>query len=239
MEEVSVIHVYCVPGLAANPTIFEMINLPESRFRIHWLDWLLPKKKESLQDYAKRMNDRIRHENPVLIGVSFGGVIVQEMSKMIKAQRVIIISSVKSEKELPRRMRFARCSGLFKVLPTSLAGHIDAFERIVIGEFAKKRIQLYKKYMSITDTLYLDWAIEKMVCWDQEEPLSGVIHIHGDKDIVFPYKYINGCITVPGGTHIMIVNRFRWFNENLEEIILTGKLNKGEKTELDHKEKIR
>lgn len=224
MKKTPVIHVYCMPGLAANPTIFERIELPEEKFKIHWLDWLLPKPKESLKDYALRMCERIEHQDPVLIGVSFGGVVVQEMARFMQAKRVIIISSVKSEKELPRRMRIARCTGVFKILPTSLAGNLDAFERIAFNDFIRKRLKLYKKYMSITDTRYLDWAIEKMVCWDQPEPLPGVVHIHGDKDLIFPYKYIKGCITVPGGTHIMIINRFRWFNEHLEEIIETGSL---------------
>lgn len=232
MKGEPIIHVYCMPGLAAKSTIFEKIELPEERFRIHWLDWLLPKKREPLKDYAARMCEEIKHKDPVLIGVSFGGVVVQEMSKMMNTRGVIIISSVKCENELPRRMRFARRSGLFRFLPTSLARHINFFEKIVVGEFAKKRIELYKKYMSVTDTLYLDWAIKNMVCWDQPKPLPGIVHIHGDKDVIFPYKYIKGCITVPGGTHVMIVNRFRWFNENLEEIILTGKMNKNKKLEL-------
>ena len=228
----SLIHVYCMPGLAANPSIFEMISLPQDKFRIHWLDWLLPKKNEKLVDYSARLCKKIEHENPVLIGVSFGGVIVQEMAQLIKVRRVIIISSVKCEKELPRRMRFARCTKAFKILPTSLARHVDAFEKIAVGDFAKKRAKLYKKYLSITDTRYLDWAIEKMVCWDRPEPYPNVVHIHGDKDEIFPYKYIEGCIMVPGGTHVMIINRFRWFNDHLEEIILTGKLKEKKEKEI-------
>ena len=226
------IHVYCMPGLAANPTIFEMICLSEDKFKVHWLEWLIPEPNEGLVDYAGRLCEKINHENPVLIGVSFGGIIVQEMSRLIKVNRVIIISSVKSEKELPRRMRFARCTKAFKILPTSLARHVDAFEKLAVGDFAKKRAKLYKKYLSITDTRYLDWAIEKMVCWNREEPQPEVVHIHGDKDEIFPYRYINGCITVPGGTHVMIVNRFRWFNDHLEEIILTGKLEEKKEKEL-------
>lgn len=228
----SVIHVYCMPGLAANPTIFEMIQLPREKFRIHWLDWLLPKGNERLVDYTARLCKKIEHENPVLIGVSFGGVIVQEMSQLMKVSRVIIISSVKSEKELPRRMRFARCTKAFKILPTSLARHVDAFEKIAVGDFAKKRAKLYKKYLSITDTRYLDWSIEQMVCWERPEPYEGVVHIHGDRDEIFPYKYIDGCITVKGGTHVMIINRFRWFNDHLEEIILGGKLEKKKEKEI-------
>ena len=224
MKEPPIIHVYCMPGLAANPTIFEYITLPEDKFKIYWLDWLIPKKREPLDHYAARIAKMVKHENPVLIGVSFGGVIVQEMARIMSVRRLIIISSIKSKEELPRRMRFARCTKAFKVLPTSLVRHVNVLDYIVVGDFAKKRVEMYKKYLSITDTRYLDWAIEKMVCWDQFPPMPEVVHIHGDKDIIFPYKYINGCITVPGGTHVMIVNRFRWFNENLEEIILTGKL---------------
>lgn len=237
MEKAPVIHVYCMPGLAANPSIFEKIQLPEEKFKIHWLDWLLPKPKEDLKDYAQRMCKRVEHHNPVLIGVSFGGVVVQEMARFMKVKRVVIISSVKSEKELPRRMRIARSTGIFKILPTSLASHIDAFERIAFNDFIRKRLKLYKKYMSITDTRYLDWAIEKMICWDQPKPMPGVVHIHGDRDLIFPFKYIQGCITVPGGTHIMIINRFRWFNEYLEEIIMTGTLKEQKTKNLQKKDR--
>lgn len=224
MKNDPIIHVYCMPGLAANPSIFEKIELPSDKFEIHWLDWLLPRPKENLQDYCARMCKRIKHDNPVLIGVSFGGIIVQEMGQYINTRRIIIISSVKCDNELPRRMRFARLTKVFKILPTSLARHVDYLEKIAVGDFARKRAVLYKKYLSITDTRYLDWAIEHMVCWVRPEPLEGIIHIHGDADEIFPYRYIKGCIRVPGGTHVMIINRFRWFNENLEEIIRTGKL---------------
>jgi hypothetical protein len=56
--------------------------------------------------------------------------------------------------------------------------------------------------------------------------MKNLVHIHGDKDEIFPYKYINGCITVKGGTHLMIVNRYKWFNKYLPEIILKGELAK-------------
>ncbi len=215
-----------MPGLAANPTIFEKIELPEEKYEIHWLDWLLPKKKETLNDYARRLCKKVKHDNVVLIGVSFGGVVVQEMAQFLNVKRLIIISSVKCQRELPRRMRYAKSTGLFRVLPTSLAGQLDFLEKLAVGDYAQKRIKLYRKYLSITDTRYLDWAIEQMVCWDKRDPMQEIVHIHGDKDEIFPHKYIEGCITVPGGTHVMIINRFRWFNEHLDEIIETGKLQK-------------
>ena len=70
-----------MPGLAASPKIFERIQLPEDTFEMHLLEWFLPEQNESLEAYAKRMTLKIKHENPVLIGVSFGGILVQEMAR--------------------------------------------------------------------------------------------------------------------------------------------------------------
>ena len=86
-----IIHVYLMPGMAASSKIFEYIELPKNQFKIHYLEWMLPSENESLSDYALRMTKNIKHNNCVLIGVSFGGVLVQEMSKYIDIKKLIII----------------------------------------------------------------------------------------------------------------------------------------------------
>ena len=74
--------------------------------------------------------------------------------------------------------------------------------------------------MSRREKVYLDWAIEQMVLWNRAEVDENVVHIHGDADAVFPIKHIQNCIVIKGGTHIMILTKHKWFNENLPRIIL-------------------
>jgi hypothetical protein len=50
--------VYFMPGMAANPKIFENIQLDAAVFDIHYLSWELPHKNESLQSYASRIAQR-------------------------------------------------------------------------------------------------------------------------------------------------------------------------------------
>jgi len=210
-----------MPGMAANSSIFEYIKLPEDKFQIHLLEWIIPTKEESIASYAKRMSLKIEHKNPVLVGVSFGGVLVQEMSKHINLKKLIIISSVKSKNELPKKMRLAKISKAYKLMPTHFVGNFEKFAKYVFGETVKKRIKLYRKYLSVSDKRYLDWAIHNMVCWEQRVIIPNIIHIHGDKDPVFPIKNISDCIIVKGGTHIMIITKYKWFNENLPKLILS------------------
>ncbi len=220
MPNTEKIQVYMMPGMAANPSIFEYIELNENQFETHWMHWIIPLEKESLTEYAKRISAQIKHKNPVLIGVSFGGVLVQELSKLIEVKKLIIISSVKQTSEIPKHMQIAKDTGIYKYIPFGLLNYMDQIEKLPVGDLIRKRIKLYKQFLSVNDKDYLDWAVKQMVCWEQQEPLKNLIHIHGDEDRVFPIKYIGNCITVSGGTHIMIINRFRWFNENLPKLIL-------------------
>lgn len=216
-----IIHVYFMPGMAASPKIFEYIILPESQFEMHYLEWFLPINNEPISEYAIRMCKNIKHDNSVLIGVSFGGVLVQEMSKHLELRKLIIVSSIKSNIELPKKMQIAKVTKAYKLLPVQLVSNIDLFAKYVFGNNISKRLELYKKYLSVNDSNYLSWAIENMVIWNQEKSIPKIIHIHGSKDAVFPIINIKTCIIVENGTHIMILNKYKWFNKHLAGIILS------------------
>ncbi|ALJ06407.1 alpha/beta hydrolase [Pseudalgibacter alginicilyticus] len=215
-----IIHVYLMPGMAASSKIFENIELPSHQFETHCLEWIPPFDNESISNYALRMAQKIKEIDVVLIGVSFGGILVQEMSKHIKVRKLIIVSSVKTMHELPKRMKFAKATKAYKLLPTQLVNNMDVLAKYAFGKNVIKRIDLYKKYLSINDSNYLSWAIEKIVCWNQDTVIPDIIHIQGENDPVFPTKHMSNYISISKGTHIMIINKYKWFNENLPRIIL-------------------
>lgn len=215
------IPVYFMPGLAAGPAIFERIQLPPETFEMHFLEWEIPLKKESLCAYAEKMAKHVSKEGAVLVGVSFGGVLVQEMSKFLHLRKLIIISSVKCNQELPKRMKVTKFTKAYKLFPIGLVNHIGWLNKISFGgSTIHNRLKLYEKFLAVRDKTYLEWAIEQVIVWDRKVPDTNVIHIHGDADAIFPVRNIKNCIKVPGGTHIMILNKYRWFNENLPKIIL-------------------
>ena len=215
-----IIHVYLMPGMAANPSIFDNLSLPENQFQLHKLHWEIPLKNESLSNYALRMTKKIEHEDIVLLGVSFGGILVQEMSKHITLRKLFIVSSVKTKHELPTRFKVLKATKAYKLLPTQLASNLDLLAKFSFGDTIKKRIDLYKKYLSVNNKYYLDCSIEQVINWEQDKVIPEVIHIHGEKDLVFPYQYISNCITIKNGTHIMIIDKYKWFNKNLPKLIL-------------------
>lgn len=214
------IHVYFMPGLAASSTIFERIQLPEAQFEMHFLEWFVPVQKQSLVSYAQQLAENVKHENSILVGVSFGGILVQEMKQFLNPKKVIIISSVKSNKEMPRRMKIAKTTKAYKLIPVTLFENLENLAKYAFGNFIKQRVKLYEKFLSVRDKDYLNWAIENVILWERTEIDPEIIHIHGLEDEVFPVKYIKDYIPVKGGTHIMILNKYKWLNENLPNIML-------------------
>ena len=210
--------VFLMPGMSANPKIFEFIKLP-SNFKFHYLEWKMPYKNESISEYAVRTRSLIKGNNIILIGVSFGGILVQEISKIIKCKKVIIISSVKSNKELPILMQIGKKTRAYKFLNIKWIHDFESLALFVFGPIVRNRIDLYRKYLSVRDENYLKWSIHQIVNWEQKKPIKDIIHIHGTNDLVFPSIYIKNAIFIKGGNHAMILRKAKWFNKNLPEII--------------------
>ena len=215
------ISIYLMPGMAASPKIFELIKFPLN-YKIIYLTWIKPNLNETLKSYAKRMSILINDVNPVLIGVSFGGILVQEISKHIKVKKLIIISSVKSKVELSLSMKFAKKTGIHHLLPLNWIDDLEKLLLFVFGPSIKARVDTYKKYLSERDPDYLKWSINQIVNWKQIKYDKNSFHIHGEKDKVFPLNYLErnkNFITIKNGTHATILRDSTWFSKNLPLII--------------------
>lgn len=201
-------HIYFVPGTAANSRIFDRIKFPGDKFELHYLEWLIPTSiDETIASYAHRVSEKIHHKNPILVGVSFGGIIVQEMSKLITCQKLVIISSIKNKYEFPKNLRTIKKYRFYLLAPTRLISPLEKFLSILFGLKAKKQIEAYRMYLSQRDPLYLKWAIKEALYWKQETTIPGIIHLHGTNDFVFPIQNIKSCIPIENGSHAMILTK--------------------------------
>jgi len=216
--------IYFMPGMAANSLIFENLTFNKDSFECYYLEWLEPHKNESLQAYCKRLVQNIHHKNPVLVGVSFGGIIVQEIAKLIQTQQVVIISSVKDPSEFPWRMKFARTSKIYHLFPTRYINLIERVsKKIVSSKKIIHRIDLYQKYLTVRSNNYLDWAFKNVLEWKNEDPIRNILHIHGSKDHIFPANKIQDAIVLKNATHLLIMLQAKWINENLPKLLNKNK----------------
>src|SRR5512138_536855 len=101
----SAINIYCISGLGADERAFERLKI--NGCNLSHLHYITPFSNEDLSYYAKRMSAFVKDPNPVILGLSFGGMIAVEMAKHMEFEKLILISSVKTYNEVPKWMRIA------------------------------------------------------------------------------------------------------------------------------------
>lgn len=205
--------IYIFSGLGADERVFQKLDF--SGLKVTFIHWITPQKNEKIEAYAKRLTSQITNNKPVLIGLSFGGIMAVEVAKQIDTEKIILIASAKTKQEIPFYYRFAGKLSLHKLIPTKLMKQANFLNKWFFGTENKQDKQLLKEILRDTDPVFLKWAIDKIVHWNNETVHKNLIHIHGTKDRILPFRYISCDIIVKEGGHLMTVNK----SEELSQIL--------------------
>ena len=202
-------------GLGADERAFQSVDF--SGYSTTYIRWIIPIDKETIEHYTARLLDQIRTEKPILIGLSFGGLIAIEIAKQIETEKVIIISSCKTKNEVPFYLRFAGQVGLHKLLPASLLKSSNILSHWFFGTSSIFDIQILNQMLFDTNPIFLKWAIEKVLLWKNQTLPKNIFHIHGTKDRLLPLKFVNCQVNVKNGGHFMILNKADELNKILRQ----------------------
>jgi pimeloyl-ACP methyl ester carboxylesterase len=202
-------------GLGADRRVFEFLDL--SGYRLHYIEWIEPKKRESIEEYAKRLLPQITEPNPILLGVSFGGMIAVEVGKLIQTEKIILISSAKTKSDIPALYSIIGRLKIHKLLPVNLMKKLPAFANWFFGVKSECDRKLLNRIIQETDEIFLPWAINTITNWNNETGLPNITHIHGTNDHILPSKEAN--YLIKDGGHFMIVNRASEVSKIIHKIL--------------------
>ena len=211
--------VYFISGQAADKTLFENLTLP-SHITIKHVHWIEPLEHETLSDYCKRLSQQIDiRKDFVLIGVSLGGIVSVELTKILHPEQTIIISSIATKHELPPLMKLIRLFRLYKIVPAGFYKWHSPILDWFFGAEDKREKTLLRFYSRSTTKNYMRWAINEILNWKNEQRPKNFFHIHGTRDRIFPYKKTHADVLIKGGTHLMVHNRAAEISKLLAEKI--------------------
>lgn len=210
-------HIYCISGFAADEKVFTHLNFGENTF--HFIPWKTPHPEESITSYAHRMRKEISEPNPVLVGLSFGGMMSVEISKEMPVEKIILISSISTYYEMPWFMKVAGKLRLNKITPLRPYSFLEGLENYTLSAITPEEKQLVREYRKNLDFHYSDWAINQVLNWKNKWYPPNLIHIHGSKDHIFPVRYVKADYVINGGGHLMLMNKATEVNEILKKVL--------------------
>ena len=195
-------------------------NFSFEGFEVVHIDWILPLENETLQNYALRISENIKDENAILIGLSFGGIISVEISKIKKFKKVFLLSSAKTKFEIPFYYRFLGKLNLLRIIPSSILKRVNSLTYLVFGAKTNFEKNLLKDIIKNTDKHFLKWALHQIMNWKNENYSENIVHIQGDSDFILPHNFVKYDYLIKGGTHFLTLNQ----SKEIETIIIENLL---------------
>ncbi len=210
--------IYILSGLGADERVFSKLDL--SKYSTTFIKWEIPSMNESIEDYATRLVLQIKTPNPILIGLSFGGIIAMEIAKQIDTEKVILISSAKTYKEIPFYYRLLGKIGIHKLIPNQLLKSANLTTYWFFGLRNKEDKELLRIVLEETDAGFLKWAMDRIANWKNHHVPQNCVHIHGKADRILPEYFVQAEYIIEGGGHLMVLNQAKEVEKAIQEVLL-------------------
>lgn len=210
--------IYAIPGLGTTGKLFTNIKVTGTELiALTWPDTSID---DTMQSYARKFLSQIDISAPFcLLGVSFGGMLCVELSTVLNAEKVFLISSCKTRKELPWYLRLFKYIPLHKVISDKIHRYIAYQAKWILG-FGRAFVPEYLEMVKSMKKYYFEHSFTMIANWERKEFSRKVIHIHGTGDKVLLYKNIKADYTISNGSHAMIVFNSEEINRILEKEIM-------------------
>jgi hypothetical protein len=195
---------YFLSGLGADKRIFQKLHLPDHYSIIH-VEWIKPLQNESIANYALRLSASINRDEAFgIIGLSFGGIMALELSKIVSLAQTIIISSISSKKQLPPSFSIMKFLFLHKFIPERFLKIKNKFVYWFMGARTIREKAVFNQILKDTEITFFRWAISSILHWKHTAKIPNLYHIHGTSDNIFPIEYTSPDYKIEGGGHLMV-----------------------------------
>jgi pimeloyl-ACP methyl ester carboxylesterase len=210
-------HIYVLSGLGADERVFQKIDF--NGLTVTFITWEKPNKKETIEEYASKLLKQIKIVKPIIVGLSFGGIMAVEIAKQIETEKVILIASAKTKTEIPLYYRFAGKIKAHKILPSSFLKKSTFLTNWFFGVSSTFEKELLKTILKDTDSNFLTWAIEKIVTWTNQIELKSIYHIHGTADKILPICFVKSDYKVKNGGHFITLNKENELSKLIKKLV--------------------
>ena len=211
---------YFIPGLGSDARMYApyLEAFPNAKV----LEFIRPFYGETIEEFALRMAAGIDTSSPFsLVGTSLGGILAVEISRVLQPQKIVLIASVKCRNELPLLLKSLKSLKVHKLLRAEVVTRAKArkFNRLIPdskSEFKQSLLDMNEQ----TDKLFIEWAADAVFNWKGVGNYrKDIVHFHGTKDELFPFRRIKDCVALEGGTHLIATTDEEKLIEQLKYIL--------------------
>ncbi|HMQ11232.1 MAG TPA: alpha/beta hydrolase [Oligoflexia bacterium] len=223
-----VMNIVCIPGLGANALVFK----PQQAYfaqRLYIPDFLKPKSQESLEAYSLRWAKQIKsnlRQPYVLLGMSLGGMLAQEMAQYLDAKALILLGSLQNP--MPKQHLHQWGEKIGQALPNPILKMIRYCSPHWVAWFeglSQEHKHLLQHMSRQIEIDFYKWQAQAAAAWIktgfQGEYPCPVFRAHGGRDtVVYLDKELGPeDLFLPKARHLINLSHAQQINAYIEQCI--------------------
>ena len=142
-------NIYCISGLGADERVLKKLAIAGVNFI--YLPWVKPANADTVASYAAKMAATIPEKDPVILGLSFGGMLGVEIAKIMPVKKLFLISSAKTKHELGEDPAVIRFLNKYKLIPFGIL--ITLAKSFKLNSVPMPNMMIWSKGMINADNL--------------------------------------------------------------------------------------
>lgn len=212
--------IYVLSGLGADSRAFKDWQI--SGYHIQHIRWLEAEKNEDIGSYALRLSKQIVEVNPIIMGLSFGGIMAQELTKILNVEQLILLASIKNRDELPFYYKVLGKLNLYQWVNFSRSKKWNKVISYFFGVQTEEDRLVLQQILEDTDTTFLRWAFRQVANWKGVVTKNKVYHIHGSEDKILPLRFLKPDKVILGAGHLLSLTHSDEVIDSILEFLDSG-----------------
>lgn len=215
--------IYFIPGVGANELIFS--ELGEFPYEKVLVKWIKNQKNESIESYVSRLIEKYGiTKDDIISGVSFGGILAQEISRQLGNEKVILISSFRDKDDFRLHVKIALDLGLNKFIPKNMP-KLEEVAAVIFNSATEKSKPLVKQMIQSVDYDLMYWSIQKIAELPKKKFINvKAINLIGTSDRLVKTWISRRTHVINDGSHLMIYDKADEITSVLNSIFVNREL---------------
>lgn len=214
------------PGLGADSRVFAPQR--SLSFPLELGEWPEPESRnETLAHYSHRIADAIGPRKNLFVGgVSLGAMVALETARLLNARGVLLIGGCTSGRQISPAFRSVLKAGAAMptcmIRPTLLLAPA-AF--LIYEHLTRDHRRLMTRALREHSPAQTQWSCRAILDWEccAIPPGAPAYAIHGEQDEIIPLRNVRVDRVVPGGRHLINLEKAEEVNRFIEETMRGGR----------------
>ena len=212
--------IHLITGLGANQMAFSRIK-GSLDHDMNFVEWIEVEDSDSLESYAHRIIESNNiTSSDVLVGLSFGGLLAQQIASILGNAHIVLISSFRDKKDIKTLLRVLMETRAYKLIANIDLTYFSSVIRVFMSPSTAKGSGTLNRMIADTDLKFTRWAIDQIRLTGKIDPGQTTVHnIIGKQDKLIKYWENTSTFTIEKGGHFMIYENHLEVRMALQQIL--------------------